>query len=143
MCEWNYADTWTEQDVTDGRYAGFVYMFQFEDGTSYIGSKQIYKRVKDRKKIKSTSIENGWRDYTSSSKVVNGKIDNGDNYTKTILWCFPTMNETLLVETILILSEGLKPHNLNLAVMHKARLPTGENKRRLHGIVQELLSWLN
>lgn len=143
MSEWKYADSWREEDITNGSYAGFVYLFQFEDGTNYIGSKQIYKRVKTFKKIKSTSIENEWRQYSSSSKIVNQKIADGEQYTKTMLWCFSDMKETLLIETILILSEGLKVHNLNLAVMHKARLPGAKDKKRLFGIVQEILSWLN
>lgn len=83
------------------------------------------------------------RDYTSSSNVVNRLINEGMQYTRTILWAFPTMSETLLVETILISTEGLKANNLNLSIMHKSRLPTGDNKKRLRGIVQEILGWLN
>ncbi|HGH4750362.1 TPA: hypothetical protein ACJIXE_004284 [Serratia marcescens] len=143
MPEWNYADDWSEQDLLNGNYCGFVYIFQFEDGTSYVGSKQIYKRVKSASKIRDNSVENGWRDYTSSSNVVNRLIDEGMQYTRTILWAFPTMSETLLVETILISTEGLKANNLNLSIMHKSRLPTGDNKKRLRGIVQEILGWLN
>lgn len=143
MPEWNYADDWSEEDLLDGNYCGFVYIFQFEDGTSYVGSKQIYKRVKSASKIRGNSVENGWRDYTSSSNVVNRLIDEGMQYTRTILWALPTMSETLLVETILISTEGLKANNLNLSIMHKSRLPTGDNKKRLRGIVQEILGWLN
>ncbi|EPK4543824.1 MULTISPECIES: hypothetical protein [Serratia] len=143
MPEWNYADDWSEQDLLNGNYCGFVYIFQFEDGTSYVGSKQIYKRVKSASKIRDNSVENGWRDYTSSSNVVNRLINEGMQYTRTILWAFPTMSETLLVETILISTEGLKANNLNLSIMHKSRLPTGDNKKRLRGIVQEILGWLN
>ena len=141
--EWKYTDDWSEKEMLDGNYCGFVYMFQFEDGSNYIGSKQLYKRVKDAKKIKDSSTENDWREYTSSSKIVNQKIIEGEQYSKTILWAFPTMREVLLVETILILNEGLKPTNINLAVMHKARLPNTKDKKRLLLIVQELLSYLN
>ncbi|WP_274871994.1 hypothetical protein [Serratia marcescens] len=143
MPEWNYADDWSEQDLLNGNYCGFVYIFQFEDGTSYVGSKQIYKRVKSASKIRDNSVENGWREYTSSSNVVNRLIDEGMQYTRTILWAFPTMSETILVETILISTEGLKANNLNLSIMHKSRLPTGDNKKRLRCIVQEILGWLN
>lgn len=59
MPEWNYADDWSEQDLLNGNYCGFVYIFQFEDGTSYVGSKQIYKRVKSASKIRDNSVENG------------------------------------------------------------------------------------
>lgn len=141
--EWNYTQDWNEEEITNGEYVGFVYVFQFEDGSSYIGSKQMYKRVKDVKKLKPESIENGWRTYSSSSKIVNQKIDDGEQYKKTILWAFPTMRETLLIEAALILNEGLKPNCLNLALMHKARLPTGNDKKRLFGVLQELLSYLN
>ncbi|HID9072096.1 TPA: hypothetical protein ACXIW1_004429, partial [Enterobacter kobei] len=132
-----------EKELTNGSYVGFVYLFQFEDNTSYIGSKQMYKRVKDIKKLKDNSIENGWREYSSSSKIVNSKIEEGLNYTRTILWAFPSMKETLFVETALIINEGLKTGNLNLAVIHKARLPTGKDAVRIRGILQSLYEILN
>lgn len=129
--------------MMNGSYCGFVYLFQFEDGSTYVGSKQIYKRVKDYKKIKPDSVENGWREYSSSSRLVNQKISDGMEYTKTILWCFKDMKETLFVELMLILNEGLKPHNMNLAIMYKGRVPTGDNGRRIQGIIKELISYLN
>ena len=52
MEAWQYNEDWSEEDLTDGSYVGFVYLFQFEDNTSYIGSKQMYKRVKEIKKLK-------------------------------------------------------------------------------------------
>jgi hypothetical protein len=54
---------------------GFMYLFQFEDTTTRY--EQMYKRVKDIKKLKDNSIENGWREYSSSSKIVNSKIEEG------------------------------------------------------------------
>lgn len=141
--EWQYTPDWSEEEMMNGSYCGFVYLFQFVDGSTYIGSKQIYKRVKDYKKIKPDSLENGWREYSSSSKIVNQKIADGEDYTKTILWCFADMKETLLIETALIINEGLKVGNLNLSIMHKARLPTGADKKRLFGVLRELLSYLN
>ncbi|ELY3447478.1 hypothetical protein SMX00_002655 [Cronobacter sakazakii] len=143
MEAWQYNEDWSEEELTNGSYVGFVYLFQFEDNTSYIGSKQMYKRVKDIKKLKDSSIENGWREYSSSSKIVNSKIQEGMNYTRTILWAFPTMKETLFVETALIINEGLKTGNLNLAVMHKARLPSGKDAVRIRGILQSLYEILN
>ncbi|EPB4339520.1 hypothetical protein QNZ44_003578 [Enterobacter kobei] len=143
MEAWQYNEDWSEEELTNGSYVGFVYLFQFEDNTSYIGSKQMYKRVKDIKKLKDSSIENGWREYSSSSKIVNSKIQEGLNFTRTILWAFPTMKETLFVETALIINEGLKTGNLNLAVMHKARLPSGKDAVRIRGILQSLYEILN
>lgn len=141
--KWKYAEGWDEETLLDGSYCGFVYMFEFEDGTVYYGSKQLYKRVKDKKKIKVDSVENNWRDYTSSSNIVNTKITNGEKYRKTILYAFPTMRETLLVESILITNQLLKPNCINLAMMNKIRSPNAEMKSKLLGIVQELLSYLN
>ncbi|EOY5725089.1 TPA: hypothetical protein ACOEER_000520 [Enterobacter ludwigii] len=143
MEAWQYNEDWSEEELTNGSYVGFVYLFQFEDNTSYIGSKQMYKRVKDIKKLKDSSIENGWREYSSSSKIVNSKIQEGLNFTRTILWAFPSMKETLFVETALIINEGLKTGNLNLAVMHKARLPSGKDAVRIRGILQSLYEILN
>lgn len=141
--KWKYIEGWDEETLLDGGYCGFVYMFEFEDSSVYFGSKQLYKRVKDKKKIKPDSVENGWRDYTSSSNLVNSKIANGENYRKTILYAFPTMRETLLVESILITNQLLKPNCINLAMMNKIRSPNAEMKSKLLGIVQELLSYLN
>lgn len=143
MEAWQYNEDWSEEELTNGSYVGFVYLFQFEDNTSYIGSKQMYKRVKEIKKLKDNSVENGWREYSSSSKIVNSKIEEGLNFTRTILWAFPSTKETLFVETALIINEGLKTGNLNLAVMHKARLPSGKDAVRIRGILQSLYEILN
>ncbi|WP_260563178.1 hypothetical protein [Enterobacter cloacae] len=89
MEAWQYNEDWSEKELTNGSYVGFVYLFQFEDNTSYIGSKQMYKRVKDITKLKDNSIENGWREYSSSSKIVNYKIEEGVNYTRTHFVGFP------------------------------------------------------
>jgi hypothetical protein len=99
--------------------------------------------VKDVKKLKIDSVENNWRDYTSSSNLVNSKIANGEKYSKTILYVSITMRETLLVESILITNQLLKPNCINLAMMNKIRSPNAEMKSKLLGIVQELLSYLN
>ncbi|HBR1695508.1 TPA: hypothetical protein L9M21_004188 [Klebsiella quasipneumoniae subsp. quasipneumoniae] len=144
MMGWQYTDDWTEEDLTDGHYVGFVYMFYFPDTNDvYFGSKQMYQRVKEVKKLKSDSKENGWRNYTSSSKTVNERISTGEYYTKTILWAFPSMKETLLVESILILTHILDSNCLNLAVINKVRAPSYKDKRRLHGIVQDILNTIS
>jgi hypothetical protein len=80
---------------------------------------------------------------TLKFKIVNQKITDGEQYRKNYPVGISTMRETLLIEAALILYEGLKPQCLNLSLMHKARLPVGKDKKRLHGILQELLSWLN
>lgn len=140
--EWEYTEDWNKSTLTNGDYVGFVYLFQFEDGSTYIGSEQMYKRVKEVKKLKPTSESNNWENYTSSSKIVNQKIADGEKYCKTILYAFPSMRETLLVESILILHKMLKPNCLNLAMMTKIRSPRAKDKKHLLGIVQELLEIL-
>ncbi|ENV4137227.1 hypothetical protein ACFJ8K_001293 [Escherichia coli] len=142
MSEWKYTEDWNEKQMLSGDYAGFVYIFQFADGSMYLGAKQLYQRVKDAKNIKPTSKENGWREYLSSSSIVKSKIESGEEYTKTVLWCFATMREVMIVEAILILHQMLKPQCLNLAMMSKIRSPNAKDKKRLLGIVQTLLEYL-
>ncbi|ENS4895086.1 hypothetical protein ACE1F0_004352 [Salmonella enterica] len=142
MNDWLYSPDWTENDLLDGSSCGFVYMFQFEDGTFYLGVKQIWKGVKDSTKIKGSEKENGWRDYRSSSKKVQSMIDSGINYTRTILWGFETMTEANYVESFLILTHSLDENILNMAMMNKCRIPTGTNKRKLRGIIQTIEGWL-
>lgn len=143
MEEWKYTEVVTNEEIESGEYAGFVYLFHFPDeGRFYVGSKQIFKRVKDSKKYRDNSVSNGWEDYSSSSRIVNQKIADGENYTRTILWPFKTMKETLLVESALILSVGLNPNCLNMAVMHKARLPGLDDRKRLYGVIQEIQGWI-
>ncbi|HDS8977252.1 TPA: hypothetical protein QHR34_004095 [Raoultella ornithinolytica] len=138
--EWKYTDDWCEKDMLDGSHCGYVYMFHFiESNEVYIGSKQLWKCVKDIKKLKIDSKENGWREYTSSSKTVNDKIANGEEYTKIILWCFPTMRETLLVESILIMHHILDGNCLNKAVLNKLRAPSQSEKKRLKDIITSIL----
>jgi len=142
MSEWKYSEDWDEEQMLSGDYAGFVYIFQFQDGSMYLGAKQLYQKVKDAKKIKPTSKENGWREYLSSSSIVKSKIESGEEYTKTILWCFATMREVMIVEAILILHQMLKLQCLNLAMMSKIRSPNAKDKKRLLVIVQTLLEYL-
>lgn len=138
--EWQYSPDWCEEDMLDGSHCGYVYMFYFTKSYEiYIGSKQLWKGVKDIKNLTIDSKENGWRDYTSSSKTVNDKIANGEEYTKTILWCFPTMKETLLVESIMIMHHILDGNCINKAVLNKLRAPSYSEKKRLKGIVSSIL----
>lgn len=144
MNGWKYTPDWSEEDLLNGSYCGFVYMFHFtETDDVYFGAKQIYQRVKDAKKIKDTSKENGWREYSSSSKTVNERIANGDAYTRIILWAFPTMRETLLIESMLILNHILDINCLNKAIMNKVRSPSYEDKKRLKGILTNIIEGIN
>lgn len=138
--EWQYSPDWCEEDMLDGSHVGFVYMFHFTDSDEvYFGAKQIWQRVKDIKKLTDDSKENGWREYTSSSRIVNQKIADGENYTKTILWCFPTMRETLLVESMVIMHHILDSNCLNLAVLNKLRAPSYSEKKRLKETIFSIL----
>ncbi|CAD5357652.1 MULTISPECIES: hypothetical protein [Citrobacter] len=142
MNDWLYSPDWSEKELLDGSSVGFVYLFQFEDGTFYLGVKQIWKGVRDSTKLKGNEKENGWREYKSSSKKVQSMIDSGMNYTRTILWGFETMTEANYVESFLILTHSLDENILNMAMMSKCRIPTGTKKRKLRGIIQTIEGWL-
>lgn len=138
MNDWLYSPDWSEKELLDGSSVGFVYLFQFEDGTFYLGVKQIWKVVRDSTKLKGNEKESGWREYKSSSKKVQSMIDSGMNYTRTILWGFETMTEANYVESFLILTHSLDENILNMAMMSKCRIPTGTKKRKLRGIIQTI-----
>lgn len=142
MNDWLYSPDWSEKELLDGSSVGFVYLFQFDDGTFYLGVKQIWKGVRDSTKLKGNEKENGWREYKSSSKKVQVMVDSGMNYTRTILWGFETMTEANYVESFLILSHSLDENILNMAMMNKCRIPTGTKKRKLRGIIQTIEGWL-
>lgn len=134
-----FPDEWEMDEVVN--YAGFVYLIQFpESGESYIGVKQVYKGIKDWKKLKSTSIESNWKSYTSSSRSVKEMIDSGMEYNKQILWCFKTVNQAALVEAALIAIFGTRHDYLNKAVMVKARLPkdNGDTFKILQRLIEVL-----
>lgn len=134
-------DKWDIKEVDSGEYSAFVYVIYFENGTSYIGMKNIYVKVRDANKIKSSTKQSNWKEYTSSSSTVNTFIDSGEPYKKYILWCFPKTNEASIIETALISIFGLLPDNLNKAIISKARLPA--DGRKLYGILKELIEVLS
>lgn len=134
-----YPDEWNIDEVCN--YAGFVYLIQFPDsGTYYIGVKQVYKGIKDYSKLKSTSIESDWKRYYSSSKSVKEMINSGESYKKSILWCFKTVQEAMLVESTLIGLFGTDWKNLNKAIMVKTRLKkdNGDQIRIIRKIMEDL-----
>jgi len=130
---------WEVEDINSGRYAAFVYLMKFEDDF-YIGVKQVYKGVKDIKKLKTTTKESNWPVYTSSSKSVNTMIENGEPYEKYLLWCFPTANQAAVVEATLIGIFGSRHDCLNKAIMCKARLP--KDNGATFRIIQQLIEVL-
>lgn len=135
-----YPEDWNIDEVCD--YAGFVYLIQFPDsGTYYIGVKQVYKGIKDYSKLKSTSIESDWKRYSSSSKIVKEMIEAGERHIKSILWCFKTIQEAILVESTLIGVFGTDYNNLNKAIMVKTRLKKdyGEQRKVLQRIIGDLI----
>ena len=143
MWEMYDPETWDIKDVDSGNYAAFVYLIQFEENSWYIGMKQVYKGVKDVKKLKSSTKQSNWVEYTSSSKTVNARIEAGETYKKYILWCFPTANQAAVVETALIATCGLLPDNLNKAILVKAKLPANDaDGLRLFKIVKGLIGSL-
>ncbi|EFH2439062.1 hypothetical protein [Escherichia fergusonii] len=143
MWEMYDPETWDIKDIDSGNYAAFVYLIQFDNGGWYVGLKQIYKGVKDVKKLKTSTKQSNWVDYTSSSKTVNSRIEAGETYKKYILWCFPTANQAAVVETALIATCGPLPDNLNKAILAKVRLPASDTERlKLFKIVKDLIGTL-
>lgn len=136
----NNPEQWDVSEVDSGRYAAFVYVIRFDDGSFYIGMKHVYKKLKDIKKLTSTTQCSDWKKYTSSSRSVNQMIDEGCDYEKSILWCFQTSNEAALIEAALICYFGLQANNLNKAVMCKARFP--KDRYELFGVLQTLIEEL-
>mgnify|MGYP006903613818 FL=1 len=96
--EWDVynKNEWDVEDINSGQYAAFVYLITFDTNEFYIGVKSVYKGIKDIKKLKDSTKESNWRTYTSSSKSVNQMIDDGIEYKKYLLWCFPTTNQAAL-----------------------------------------------
>jgi hypothetical protein len=135
-----YKDDWSLDDVTE--YAAFIYLIEFpESGEHYYGVKQVWKGVKDMKKHRSTSKESNWKTYYSSSKSVQEKIDAGEPYTKKILWCYKSVQEAMLAESVLIGVFGTRHDNLNKAIMVKTRLKKdyGEQFSVLQRIIGDLI----
>ncbi|TYF63261.1 hypothetical protein DJ537_25875, partial [Enterobacter hormaechei] len=56
-------DKWDIKEVDSGEYSAFVYVIYFENGTSYIGMKNIYVKVRDANKIKSSTKQSNWKEY--------------------------------------------------------------------------------
>lgn len=119
---------------------GFVYMIVFNDMTNYIGSKQInFRRRKlrtkkdkaadgnNRLKYKEVFTESDWKDYKSSSKLVQSRLEN-----ETAGFCILSFHKTkadmLLHEAYLVLKSFMKrdPLILNEWVSLKARNQYGK-----------------
>jgi hypothetical protein len=139
--EWQVInEDWGVKDINSGSYAAFVYVIKFEDDF-YIGMKQVYRGVKDIRKLQDTSKESNWSEYTSSSKSVKQMIEDGLPYEKYLLWCFPTTNQAAVVESTLIGIFGSRHDCLNKAIMCKARLP--KDNGSTFRIIQELVGILS
>ena len=68
-------------------YFGMVYRIELPNGLWYIGSKQMFSKRRVKKKheerAKITFVESDWREYTSSSNIINDYIaKNGKNEIK-------------------------------------------------------------
>lgn len=89
------------------KYIGFVYVISFSDGTKYIGAKKIWKRItrppNTFKRGPNKGFEQSdWRSYTSSSSVVNERIENGVLPTEyLIVGFYDTWGKTLYAEATL------------------------------------------
>lgn len=96
-----------QEEVDLGKYIGFVYVMSFEDGSKYIGAKKIWKRITKPpctfKRGPNKGFEqSNWRDYTSSSNVVNEMIDNGIEPSEyLIVGFYDSWGKTLYAEALL------------------------------------------
>jgi len=78
---WTYkGESFTE--IPDGAEA-FVYKIVFASGEYYIGKKNLYSTrrlppLKGKKRKRVVTKESDWRTYTSSSDLVNQKINDGE-----------------------------------------------------------------
>jgi hypothetical protein len=92
LIPWTYKDK--PVDIPPESSVAFVYLMQFEDGTKYIGKKQLTskRKVKVAGKVrkKVTVSESNWRSYLSSSTEVKDKIKIGHKLkSREILhWCY-------------------------------------------------------
>ncbi len=107
-----------------------VYLFKFEDGTYYFGSKQIYFNLKvklSKKKAKSLYSgkgsykkferkvkESDWLTYNSSSRIVQQKITDNQKVIKEFISFHETKKAMLLTEAQLIINSFLKKDPLCL-----------------------------
>lgn len=92
MIPWSYEGT-IVKEAPEGAKA-FVYLLEFEDGTLYLGKKNLHstrrKRVVGKKRRTVTTSESNWKSYLSSSQEVKSKLKAGNKLVKReiVRWCF-------------------------------------------------------
>ena len=102
------------EDIPE-EYVGFIYRItDTETGDKYIGQKRFRRTktlpiTKTRKRRVKTLVESDWRDYYSSSKVLQEKVSEGhsDNLTREILRFGYSKGDLSLIETIYQIKEGV------------------------------------
>lgn len=97
----------SEGVVDLSKYIGFVYVISFSDGTKYIGAKKIWKRIAKppntfKRGPRKGFEQSDWRSYTSSSNVVNERIEDGVLPTEyLIVGFYDSWGKTLYAEALL------------------------------------------
>lgn len=89
---------WTYQGIevkeAPQKAKAFVYLLEFDDGTKYVGKKNLHstrrKKVIGKKRKVVTTSESNWKTYNSSSQEVKTKLKSGDKLIKReiIRWCY-------------------------------------------------------
>lgn len=101
MIPWSYEGAHIKE-APEGAKA-FVYLLIFEDGTKYLGKKNLHstrrKRVVGKKRRAVTTSESNWRTYLSSSQEVKSKLKAGDKLVRReiLRWCY-TLGEATYFE---------------------------------------------
>jgi hypothetical protein len=110
MVNWSYNDTLVTSAPETAK--AFVYYMEFEDGTKYIGKKNLQsirkKKIEGKVRKQKVVTESNWKNYTSSSSEVKQKIKAGHKLVKReiLCWCY-TLGEASYKEAELQFKHGV------------------------------------
>lgn len=91
IISWKYNNTIVKK-APEG-FVAFVYYLEFEDGTKYIGKKNLLsvtrKKITGKARKVKVIKESNWKSYLSSSEIVKRKLKEGERLIKRdiIRWC--------------------------------------------------------
>lgn len=113
---------------------GIVYLITTEHGKKYLGKKTLFTKRKRKFGKKESALitdkriklwewvikESNWKSYTGSNKFLNEDIENGEKYTKKILYFATTKKQLGYLETKMlyvneVLEKGDEYYNGNIS----------------------------
>lgn len=100
MSEWVFNGKPFTSDMI-GKNEGFVYLItDIETGEKYIGRKYFYEIRKVKGKTKRQRTESNWKDYWSSSKILQDRVEKKgkDKFERKILSLHLTRGDTNMCE---------------------------------------------